>query len=83
MYIGDALSVPFIVSWFIIIRENQRGYREFGGLIGNYPSFTTRLKMDGLAKMCIIKWKCINKTALIHKQESKFERLQGSFSCLG
>ena len=39
---------------FIKIRENQGGYREFGGLIGNYLSFTTRLKMDGLGKMCVM-----------------------------
>ena len=37
-----------------IIRQNQGGYREFGGLIGNYPSFMSRLKMDGLGKMCVM-----------------------------
>ena len=58
---------------FIIIRENQGGYRE---LMGNYPFFMLRVKMDGLGKMCVIE-------VHYYKQESKFERLRGSFSCLG
>ena len=44
--------------------------------MGNYLSFRLRVKMDGLGKMCIME-------VHYHKQESKFERLQGSFSCLG
>ena len=64
------------VLCFIIIRENQGRYREFGGLMGNYPFFMLRVKMDGLGKMCVMK-------VHYHKQEGKFERLQGSFSCLG
>ena len=39
---------------FIIRRENQGGYREFGGLMGNYPFFMLRVKMDGLGKMCVM-----------------------------
>ena len=58
------------VLCFIIIRENQGGYREFGGLMG-----TTRFLCYGLRWMAserCASWKCIIKTALIHKQESKF-----------
>lgn len=61
---------------FIIRRENQGGYREFGGLTGNYPFFMLRVKMDVLGKMCVME-------VHYHKQEGKFERLQGSFYCLG
>ena len=42
---------------FVIIRQNQGGYREFGGLMGNYPSFMSQVKM--MASERCASWKCI------------------------